>query len=509
MRDTYGKIFPLDQLVSTIKEEKKNGARHILCHGVFDVMHSGHIFYFKAAKKYGSKLIVSITPDCHVNKGPNRPTLNQNLRLQNVAEIESVDYVILNQWPTAVELIHKLKPHAYAKGYDYQNAKDDITGNIEKEKRAIEKVGGKLVFTKEPSFSSSSLINELFPPYSESAQSFLKEFKKKYTLSDVEKYLDKLKQLKVLIIGEAIIDRYTYCIPLAKSTKDSIISTKLVDEENFLGGSLAIANHVSNFCGKTSLITNLGCEDDIGGIVSEKMNKNVYLHKIVSNDRPTIIKQRFVDRYRLFKMFEIQEMDDRPIPLVLQKKIPLLIRDLESSHDLVIVADYGHGFITSEIVHQLTQLDKFLCVNAQTNSANLGFNLITKYPRANFACIDEPEIRFATHDKFSNINELVKIVYQKSDFESIMVSLGAEGTSFFKKDLQMEHTPVFSNNVVDRTGAGDALFSLTAPLAFLNCPPKMLGLLANCAGALAVKTLCNQQPLSQLQVRKFLRALLA
>ena len=139
--------------------KKKNKKKIVLCHGVFDLLHIGHIKHFEEAKSLGDVLVVSLTPDIYVRKGPGRPAFNEKLRLQAIAELHMVDYVVMNSTPTAVNIIKKLKPNIYCKGPDYKDYKNDISGQIQKETAAIRKVGGKRFFTKGITFSSSKLIN--------------------------------------------------------------------------------------------------------------------------------------------------------------------------------------------------------------------------------------------------------------------------------------------------------------------------------------------------------------
>ena len=93
-------------------------------------------------------LIVTITPAKYVNKGPSRPAFNDKLRLEALAAIDVVDYVSLNLAPTATQLIKKIKPNIYCKGPDYKNFKNDLTGEIRNEERAIKKIGGKIHFIR-------------------------------------------------------------------------------------------------------------------------------------------------------------------------------------------------------------------------------------------------------------------------------------------------------------------------------------------------------------------------
>ena len=105
-------------------------------------------------------MIVSITPDRHVNKGPGRPVFTEKQRAEALSHIKNIDYVTVNNSPTAVSIIKKIKPKVYCKGPDYKNNKKDITGEIKNEIKAIKECNGKIVYTKDITFSSSKLFNE-------------------------------------------------------------------------------------------------------------------------------------------------------------------------------------------------------------------------------------------------------------------------------------------------------------------------------------------------------------
>ena len=121
------KYFNIDELVLKVEEEKSLNRSIVHCHGVFDLLHIGHIKYFEEAKTLGDTLIVTLTPDVFVNKGPNRPAFNETLRAEAIAALAVVDYVAINTWPTAIETIRLLKPDIYVKGADYTNLTEDIT----------------------------------------------------------------------------------------------------------------------------------------------------------------------------------------------------------------------------------------------------------------------------------------------------------------------------------------------------------------------------------------------
>jgi len=155
------KIKVLEELSQILKKLKSEGKKVVLCHGCFDLMHPGHIKYFQASKKMGDVLIVTVTPDIYIDKGPGRPVFNQDLRAESIAALECVDYVAVNQWPTAEETLRLLRPDIYVKGQEFENL-EDKTGKIQREYEVLKEIGAEMRFTHEIVFSSTKLINQYF-----------------------------------------------------------------------------------------------------------------------------------------------------------------------------------------------------------------------------------------------------------------------------------------------------------------------------------------------------------
>ena len=153
------KILQIGELGKLSKKLKKENKKIVLCHGVFDLVHLGHVNYFKSSKEYGDILVVSVTKGKFVNKGINRPYNTDGDRVEYLTSLNLIDYVVLNDKPTSVNIIKVLKPNIYAKGPDYKNIKKDITGEIKNEIKAVKSIKGKVIFTDDRSLSSSKILN--------------------------------------------------------------------------------------------------------------------------------------------------------------------------------------------------------------------------------------------------------------------------------------------------------------------------------------------------------------
>lgn len=502
------KIKSLNTLSGILQNLRKDGKTIVQCHGVFDLIHLGHIRHFNLAKKEGDILVVTLTRDKYVKRGPGRPIFNENLRAEALASLAVTDYVSIADSPTAVEAIKLLKPDVYAKGSDYKQKEKDVTGKIYDEEEAIKSVGGRITFTDDITFSSSSLINdylEVFPPRT---VKYLKAISKRYSIDTIVEKLNSLRKLNALVIGDAIIDQYHYCTPMGKSSKEYLIANKYTSEESFAGGAFATANNVNSLCGNVDLVTLLGKKDSFEEFLTKHLNPNVNPKFFYRPDIGTIIKRRFVTEGLNRKVFEICYINDDDISKEEENKIVQHLKKVIKNYDLVVISDFGHGLLTKNIIRLLCSKSKYLALNVQTNSANIGFNLVTKYPRANCVCIDEMELRYATHDRFSDLRKHEKKIYEQLKCEHIIATRGAHGSLCYSKFGGFHETPAFSYRVVDAIGAGDAFFAFVSPCFAAGMPQDLVSFIGNVVGSLAVQIVCNREPVRFADLVKFITRLL-
>jgi rfaE bifunctional protein nucleotidyltransferase chain/domain len=498
------KIVDLEELAKICQEEKEKGKKIVHCHGCFDLLHPGHIRHFKAAKSFGDILIVTITQDKFVRKGPGRPVFNEQLRLESIASLEIVDYVALNKWETAIETLKLLKPSFYVKGKDYSDRSGDVTGNIYLEEEAVkEGGGGEIKFTDEISFSSSKIINKYFTILSREAMDYINRMKKEFSSEDIINIIKKLKDLKVLVIGDAILDEYIFCKAMGKPEKASVVSSKYLYHETYAGGSLVVANHVAGFVDNVHLITCLGKKNSRQEFIAENLKKNVNSKFFFRNDTPTIIKRRYLDDWNKAKLFEVSDLNDDFIDRDNENEIINYLDELIPQIDMVLIADFGHGLITTDIQKKIVEKAPFCAVNAQTNSANYGFNLITKYNNVDYISIDEKELRLPYRTKYGQLEPLIEKLSNDTNCKKINITLGKSGTIYYQEGNEY-FVPVFSDNIVDTVGAGDAVLSITSLLAKQNVNPDLIPFVGNAAGALAIKVMGNKESIDAVDLFKFI-----
>jgi len=502
------KIKNLEELPVLFSKLKSEGKKIVHCHGVFDLLHVGHIKHFKEAKTFGDILVISITPDEFVNKGPGRPAFSTPLRLEALSELESVDYVVANKWPTAEEIIKIIEPNVYCKGPDYKNHSDDITGKITEEERAINSVGGKIMYTDDITFSSSSLLNKFGNMHSKEQELFIRSISDKHSFKMIQKKIEEISKLKVLVIGETIIDQYVFCEALGKSGKEPVLVLRDLETQEYLGGSLAIARHLSSFCNTVSVLSFLGKDNEYKSYIENNIEENIILNFFNKSNSPTIIKRRFVDNIDRKKVLGVYSINDDLLEESEENQFIDSFDKLSKEHDLVIISDYGHGIITPRIAEHISNSDKFVSLNAQVNAANIGTHNIRKYHDVNCLIINESELRHELRQRDGDVEEMATTLRNMVNAKYIAVTQGKNGAFLINGGKVSERSPGFAAQVIDKIGSGDALLALLSVCLYSNFDEKLSLFIGSLAAAQSVETVGNSVPVSKPKLLKTISHLL-
>ena len=504
-----GKIITKEQYY-LLKAELK-GKKIGLCHGVFDLVHPGHLIHFKEAKSVCDILVVSITDAKFVRKGPDRPYFNNEMRLEFLEAIECINYVMLSENFTPDDIIECVEPDLYIKGGEYIISEDDVTGMIDKEVELVRQHGGDIYYTTGQTFSSTKLINKGLSALSPQILDYSSNFVKHYTLEEIKEYSDHAKEINILVIGDIIIDKYTYCAIQGLMSKDMGYSAKYQEEEEFFGGSVAIARQLAAFSDHVTLCSVVGDEKDISQRFSEKLGDMMNLELIRSQDFPTIVKHRFMEkdnkRDDLRKIFainnipEIMKMDEET-ERQFQQKIEEIIHD----YDIVFVCDYGHGLISQDLIALIENKAKYLILNCQTNSSNYGLNIITKYSRANLFALNQKELKLAyPYYGISEKEAFIKLARHLGG--NGWLTRGSSGAYGIDGKKVME-CPAFVLDVVDTIGAGDAFFSIAGLFSAMGASIELGMFMGNIAGALAANIVGNKSSVEKANILKYADTLL-
>ena len=492
----------LHELATRVASLRDKGKVIVQCHGVFDLLHPGHLNHLEEAKAQGDILVVTVTPDHLVNKGPGRPVFTQDQRVRMLRALDVVDFVAVTASASAVESISLIRPDVYAKGPDYADPKTDLTGNISVEQVAVEEVGGRLHITLTETMSSSTIINTHLSQHDESAQEWLKGFRTRHSEESVLGWLHDVSTLKVLVVGEAIIDEYVLCEALGKSSKDPVLAFRELSRERHVGGSLAIGRHCAGLGAQVSALFRIGSDVADAEFIKDSLGELVTPHMVMSSSEPTIVKRRFVDSLTETRVFETYVMDDGSPEGVDEQNVLAKLGALIPDADLVIVADYGHGLLSPGIIAALAEGSKMLAVNTQSNAGNRGFNTISRYPRVDFVCLNGSEVGLELRRRHMTVNELVPQIRERTGARRAIVTEGAKGLACCDEDGVTTHVPAFAQMVRDRVGAGDALFAATALLSAVEAPADITGFFGNLAGAASVADLGNRNHIESVNLMR-------
>jgi bifunctional ADP-heptose synthase (sugar kinase/adenylyltransferase) len=456
----------------------------------------------------GDVLVVTLTTDAYVNKGPHRPAFPEQLRAEVLAGLECVDFVAINPHPTAVEAIRVIRPDVYVKGPDYADKSQDVTGKIHEEEEAVKQIGGKIAFTTGAVFSSTALINQHMSTLPPDVQAYLADFSRRHPASELRGYLERARGLKVLLIGEPIIDEYVFCEAIGKSSKEPTMVVKRLSEEKFAGGILAAANHVANFCDEVGVIAQLGTENSQQDFIESKLRPNVKRIFLRRRNSPTIVKRRLVESYFFLKFMEIYEINDAALPPEEDDAVCQALMEHVPKYDLVIVIDFGHSMLGERARAIIRERARFLAVNAQCNAGNLGHHALSKYLRADYVTATEREVRIEARDRHGDVRDLTRDVFGQLGCRRLIVTRGKNGCLGCDSATGLVQIPAVAGKVVDRIGAGDAFLSISALFAAQQAPLEVVGFAGNAAGALAVATVANRNPIDRIAYLKQIESLL-
>lgn len=495
----------LQSILETIRSQNK---RITLCHGVFDLLHPGHLEHFSQAAGVGDVLVVSVTSDRHVNKGPGRPVFDLKTRMLALSRIVGIDFVISSDSSNAIANIEQIKPDFYVKGAEYENSSKDLTGMIEREREAVEKHGGKLFFTEGFTSSSTKLINEFMSNYDSETKEWLLNFKIKYSIEQVATYLERASKVRIGIVGEVILDRYTSCLPLSKSSKDPILAFHKQSSVELPGGVLAIGNNCAMWSKEVLVFSDAPLDFESSKSIRNQIDQKVKYFWLKNETRPLIVKHRYIDQGSNIRLFETYEFNPDLLSSLEERDFIYTLRANLLNLDLILVADYGHGLMTKSVIDMISKAAKFLCVNTQANAGNRGYNTIAKYPNANLICLNGSELQLELRDKNPDYFEIVPQYISRMNADYAILTLGGEGMLVFNNAGEYTKVPALASRVVDKVGAGDSVLAIGSLLAYLRAPIEIIGLLCSLVAAHEIGQLGHRTSLSASNLLKSVKGVL-
>jgi len=451
------KIKTADELKKIIGPRPR-AKKVIMCHGVFDVVHPGHVRHLIYAKSKADILVASITADTHISKGQFRPHVPQDLRALNLAAFEIIDYVIIDSEATPLKNLADIQPDYFAKGYEYNATA--ISQKTQEEEDVLRTYGGEIIFTPGDIVYSSSKLIELAPPRIQLEKLLTFMDVEGLTFDSLREALDKLKGRRVHVIGDTIVDSYTQTAMIGGQTKTPTMSVLYEGRKDYIGGAAIVAEHMRAAGADVVFSTVLG-NDSFKDFVLEGLAKSgVECKPIIDATRPTTNKNAIVaGGYRLLK---VDTLDNRSISDEIVSRLCEMIR--ETPADAVVFSDFRHGMFNRRTIPALIAAipdGVFKVADSQVASR---WGNITEFKGFDLITPNEREARFALGDQDSGVRPLASALYDAAQCETLILKLGERGVLTCRSsDHQSLDSFIvvdsFVDRVVDAVGAGDALLA--------------------------------------------------
>lgn len=437
----------------------------IMCHGVFDVVHPGHVRHLAFAKTKADVLIVSITSDQHINKGHYRPHIPQNLRALNLAAFEMVDHVIIDDNKTPIKLLKKIKPEFFAKGFEYTSG--NMPPATAEENSVILSYGGEMIFTPgDIVYSSSQFIEGHLPQVQMAKLANIMDLYK-ININDLKNAIKNLDNLRIHVVGDTIVDTYTRTTLIGGQTKTPTMSVRYDSKENYVGGAGIVAKHLKAIGAKVTFSTILGDDKFKEFVTNDLEDMGIKVISIIDKTRPTTNKNAIIaNDYRLLK---IDTVDNRPISENVREELLYHIKNIDC--DILIFSDFRHGIFNKNTIPKFLDAIKPEIFTAADSQVATRWGNITEFKNFNLVTPNEREARFSLADQDSTVGSLAGQIQKETNCENLILKLGERGTFSISKPLKNKKNHYFSidsfaNDVVDPVGAGDALLAYASATLF-------------------------------------------
>jgi rfaE bifunctional protein kinase chain/domain/rfaE bifunctional protein nucleotidyltransferase chain/domain len=432
----------------------------IMCHGTFDVVHPGHIRHLLYAKSKGDVLVASLTCDHHVMKGHSnsRPFVPEDLRAINLAAFEMVDYVVIDREPTPLQNIALIQPDYFAKGYEYTSS--GLHPRTRAEKDVIESYGGEIIFTPGDIVYSSTALLDLAPPNlrAEKLTTLMKA--EDVTFHGLRETLDKFSGVRVHVVGDTIVDSYSYCTMIGGMTKTPTPSVLFEQRQDYTGGAAIVAKHLRAAGADVTFSTVLGKDALADHVIADLAEAGVACRPIIDATRPTTNKNAFIAGG--YRMLKVDTLDNRSISERTLDELTRSVRDTKA--DAVVFSDFRHGIFNKGTVPALIDAIPAGAFRVADSQVASRWGNILEFQEFDLITPNEREARFSLGDQDSGIRPLAATLYERARCKTLILKLGDRGIITYRSARPNDYRAFFvidsfADRVVDAVGAGDALLA--------------------------------------------------
>ena len=451
------KIKTVDELCDAIGARPR-AKKVIMCHGVFDLVHPGHIRHLLYAKEKADILVASLTADAHITKAQYRPFVPQELRALNLAALEMVDFVVIDPNPTPITNIARLQPDYFAKGYEYGNG--GVNPKTQEELEVIQSYGGELLFTPGDIVYSSSHLIENDPPNIALEKFLLLMEADGLDFDRLRRIVETCEGKRVHVVGDTIVDSLTYTTMIGGMNKTPTPSVRFDNRMDFVGGAGIVAKHLKSAGAEVTLSTVLGDDSLAEFALKDLEAAGVNIMPIIDRARPTTNKNAYVcGDYRLLK---VDTLDNRSIT---DKQADMIAGQIANVHaEAIVFSDFRHGIFNRRTIPGLTSVipqGAFRVADSQVASR---WGNILEFKGLDLLTPNEREARFALADQDTGVRPLAAKLHEEADCKTVILKLGDRGVLTCRRGKENDPRSFFvvdsfANKVVDAVGAGDALLA--------------------------------------------------
>ncbi len=482
------KITECAALAQILREERARGRTVVQCHGCFDIVHPGHLRYFQFARQLGDVLVVSLTGDAAVAKGPDRPYLPQELRAENLAALEFVDWVVIDPHPTAVELLERLRPDVYVKGREYAASGDP---RFIRECETVERYGGRVVFhSGEVVFSSSAMIRSLGRDEDlEAVRLRAVCVRNEISLATVQQVLAKFATTRVVVAGDVVRERYISCDAGQTADDAPILTLTRLGARDYWSGAAALAFQFRKLGARPVLVTAIGADEDSRAL--RRVCEDAGIELVGLAQRESIVRRStFVADDT--KLFRLSEGACLPLDSAWQRRAAEAIGTHLGEAALLAWCDCGCGMIGPGLVRAVTPAahDAGLTICGYGPGPRGGADTLVE---PDLLCVSERRLREAMHDMGSSLPSVAWTLLNRTRGGAAIVSLHKRGLIGFDgrggdgapARLRSEFIPTLAPHYADLLGVDDAVLALSSLALTVGAGLPMATYLAACGEALA------------------------
>ncbi|MFM9995478.1 MAG: PfkB family carbohydrate kinase [Phycisphaerales bacterium] len=469
------KVLTHEELLARRALARAQDRRVVQCHGCFDIVHPGHIRHLKQARALGDLLFVSISGDDEVRKGTGRPLIPEELRAENLAALDCVDWVYIEPRPTAAELLEEARPDVYVKGREYEFNRDP---RFHAERAAVERHGGRVVFSSgDVVFSSTALISAI----EQSADPFQTRLTQLVAQDELQgpalfSRVSEFRGRRVLVVGEVIRDTYVLCDRPDVAGESPVMTLRPLERRHYDGGAAIIARHIAAMGGKPILVTALPEGEHAEGLRRRLVAEGVEVRSVHA-DAPLCEKQRFLVGAQ--KVMKLDLCEPGTLDAHRQDELVGLAHEAVSGRAsgqgcaAAILADFGQGLLTAGVLGRLCRAIR-PHVGTLAGDVSGRRSGLRQMRGMDLLCPSESEVRdaFGLHDE--SLPTVVWRLLDETNTRSALITMGAEGliafdrvpegegdeqSGEFRSRVRAEHVPALSAFAIDALGCGDALMA--------------------------------------------------